>query len=257
MNMWAAALLGLATLLVVTFAVSACDGGEAANVDGKIVFTPSRDGNWEIYVMNADGSDQTRVTNNPAWDGGPLWSPDGTRIAFGSARVAEGELYVMLADGSSLTKLANESVFSPPAWSPDGSRLAYVSRLGIGDSEKLDIFVADADGSGSTNLTRHPGHDREPAWSPDGTRLVFVSARDDDAEIYVMNADGSGLTRLTRGVYGKVFRPSWSPDGARIAFEAQDGESVAIYVMNADGSGLTRLTDNFNDDFNPVWSPAP
>ena len=216
-----------------------------APVAGRIAFSSTRDdGSQGISVMNADGSGVTRLTNNPAWDEFPSWSPDGSRIAFSSDRAGDPNIYVMNADGSGVTRLTNELAFHfAPRWSPDGSRIAFWSTG--------DIYVMNADGSGVTRLTDDWTLDTDPSWSPDGSRIAFVS----DTDIYVMNADGSGVTQLTDNNLTWDSYPSWSPDGRRIAFTSDRDDNLDIYVMNADGSGVTRLTDNPADDLYPSWSP--
>jgi hypothetical protein len=221
---------------------------------GRIAFASDRDGNFEIYVMNADGSGVTRLTNNPADDRFPSWSPDGKRIAFTSDRDGNREIYVMNADGSGVTRLTNSPApDGVPSWSPDGKRIAF-------DSERdgnREIYVMNADGSGVTRLTNNPSIDGGPSWSPDGRRIAFASDRDGNFEIYVMNADGSGVTRLTNSP-GDDWTPSWSPDGRRIAFTSnRDGGwyNWEIYVINVDGSGETNLTNESYLQVWPSWSP--
>ena len=218
---------------------------------GRIAFRSSRDGNSEIYVMNADGSGITRLTNRPEPNFNPAWSPDGRRIAFTSDRDGNFEIHVMNADGSGITQLTNHPERDwLPAWSPDGRRIAFDSSR---DGNR-DIHVMNADGSGITRLTNRPELDSNPAWSPDGRRIAFHSSRDGNWEIYVMNADGSGITRLTNHPENDG-SPAWSPDGRRIAFRSSRDGNVEIYVMNADGSGITRLTNHPENDGSPAWSP--
>jgi Tol biopolymer transport system component len=218
---------------------------------GRIAFASKRDGNWEIYVMNTDGSGQINLTNNPADDRWPSWSPDGKRIAFASNRDGNWEIYVMNADGSGVTRLTNNPGGNfDPSWSPDGRHIAFSSRRDV----SLEIYVMNADGSGVTRLTNNPAEDAEASWSPDGKRIAFVSNRDGNWEIYVMNADGSGQINLTNNP-AEDDLPSWSPDGRRIAFASNRDGNWEIYVMNADGSGVTRLTNNPADDGWPSWSP--
>ena len=217
----------------------------AVEESSRIAFASDRDGNFEIYVMNADGSGQTRLTDNPAYDGSPAWSPDGSRITFVADRDRNWDIYVMDTDGSEQTRLTdNLTVDIDPAWSPDGSRIAFLSRR--------DIYVMNADGSELTQLTDNRAEDGSPAWSPDGSRIAFHSERDGNPEIYVMNADGSGQTRLTDNpAYDG--EPAWSPDGRRLVFVSHRDGNFEIYVMNPDGS--ERLTYNPMDDWDPVWSP--
>ena len=216
----------------------------------RIAFESSRDGNWEIYVMNADGSDVTRLTDHPAYDGKPSISSDGRRIVFQSSRDGNWEIYVMNADGSDVTRLTDHPSFDgDPSWSPDGRRIVFRSNR----DDNPDIYVMNADGSDVTRLTDHPSFDGDPGWSPDGRRIAFRSYRDGNPDIYVMNADGSDVTRLTDhpSFDGD---PGWSPDGRHIAFRSYRDGNWQIYVMNADGSDVTRLTNDEEGNSNPIWS---
>ncbi len=223
-----------------------------ATADGsRIAFVSNRDGNFEIYVMNADGSGQTRLTNSPNADQAPRWSPDGTKVAFESSRDGNLEIYAMKADGSGQTRLTNEAAIDAnPNWSPDGQRIAFYSSRG----GNTDIYVMNRDGTGQTRLTSNVAIDADPSWSPDGQQIAFQSNRDGNLEIYTMRADGSGLMRLTTNSAVDGF-PTWSRDGTRIAFTSERDGDQNVYVMNADGTGQTRLTDNAAPDAAPRWSP--
>jgi Tol biopolymer transport system component len=171
----------------------------------RIVFASSRTGRGDIYVMDADGANQTRLTTDPAFDGAPAWSPDGTKIAFASNRTGNGDIYVMNADGSNQVRLTTHaSVESVPAWSPDGTKIAFASgRTGNGD-----IYVMDASGANQIRLTTDAAIDGEPAWSPDGTKVAFASGRSGNGDIYVMDASGANQTRLTTSS-GTDLSPAW------------------------------------------------
>jgi dipeptidyl aminopeptidase/acylaminoacyl peptidase len=217
----------------------------SSSVAGRIAFQstfPGSGGRSAIFVMDADGSNQTQLTTEEGT--GPAWSPDGRRIAFASGRTGRYEIWVMDADGSNQTQLTdNESSDFSPTWSPDGRRIAFVS----GRDGDREIFVIDADGRNQTQLTFNDGWDENPAWSPDGQRIAFVYSR----KIFVMDADGSNQTQLTLSKWDND--PAWSPDGRRIAFASTRTPNWEIFVMDADGSNQTQLT--FDGGLNPAWSP--
>jgi Domain of unknown function (DUF5050)/Thrombospondin type 3 repeat len=217
----------------------------------KIAFTSFRDGNFEVYVMNADGSNPTNLTNNAARDLAPSFSPDGSRIVFASGRDGNDEIYVMNADGSNPSRLTNNAATdTQPSFSPDGSRIVFAS-LRDGNAQ---IYVMNADGSNPTNLTNNAATDTQPSFSPDGSRIVFTSLRDNNFEIYVMNADGTGQANLSNNAATDQ-QPSFSPDGSRIVFTSTRDDNSEIYVMDANGSNQTRLTNNAAFDANPSFSP--
>ena len=202
----------------------------------------------DIYVMNADGTGApTRITTNKQADDAPVWSPDGTKIAYSRNLSGNFEIYVMNADGSSPTRLTTNRTADDayPDWSPDGTKIAFnTDRDG-----NYEIYVMNADGSGQRNLTQEPRtDDLGPSWSPDGTKIAFHS----EGDIYTMNADGTGERRVTSGADVDVF-PDWSPDGTKIAFVGGGSQNGFIDVVNVDGTGRTRLTRGGSEYF-PDWS---
>ncbi len=237
----------------------------------------------EIYLMNADGTNARRLTENAYADGFPALSPDGTRVVFDSNRLRVGgepfntaDLFLMNADGTGQTHLIRGS---SATWSPDGKMIAYhASASGNGQPIKPDpgaatndndIFVMNIgdflkNGSRPKNITNSPDAiDDDPDWSPDGQKIVFTSHAVTDnpinsatAEIYVIDADGTGKpVRLTNNTEEER-APAWSPDGKRIVFSCRrGGPDFEICVMNADGAAQVQLTDNSLPDLTASWSP--
>lgn len=267
----------------------------AGSASGEIAFVSNRDGNDEIYLMNSDGSDQRRLTDNPRNDTELSWSPDGAQLVFSSyGEDGNIENYVIDADGSN-RQLIDTWYGWDPVWSPDGTKIlfgAYGETTGdifvinadgtnlqaltsndydegypawspdgtqivfaVRQDGQEDLYIMNADGSNVNHLTNDPESDLYPAWSPDGTQIAFQSARGSDTQIYLIDTDGNNLRPLSREP-GDGYEPSWSPDGTQIAFMSyRDGESAEIYVANADGTNIRRLTDNDAEDKSPVWRP--
>jgi len=215
------------------------------------------DVNIDIYIIRPDGSLTHNLTNHPAMDMNPTWSPDGRQIAFASNRIREVEprdIFIMDADGSNVRHL----VYGwQPAWSPDGRRIAFASNV---DPGAVGIYVVDVDGRNRKRLT-NPGNprgwdtDRTPAWAPDSQRIAFER----HGAIAVMNADGTDLRFLT-DEWGSL-HPTWSPDGKQIAFQrvlgVGEGAQSDIFVMNVDGANQRNITNDPADDMWPSWCPVP
>jgi Tol biopolymer transport system component len=219
-----------------------------------IAFVSTRDGNGEIYVMNADGSDQRRMTNWRLWDGFPDWSPDASQIVYYSYLSEESwVIKAMGAGGSNPRQLtAGGTCEGAPHWSPDSTRITYDSGDCSGDHR--EIHVMNADGSNLRNLSNNEADDMLAAWSPDSAQLVFSSNRDGNYELYVMDDDGGNVRRLTENT-ADDHAPAWSPDGTQIAFYSERDGNAEVYVMDADGGTPRNLTNNPTEDWFPRWSP--
>jgi len=220
-------------------------------LQGRIAFQSDQDGSLEIYVMNADGSAVSRLTNNPAVDVFPAWSPDGSRIAFVSDRDGFPNIYAVNADGSNLQQVTNTAFADvTPAWSSNGREIAFVSNRDGND----EIYVININSGQTERVTDDPAVDYFPAWSPDGEWIVFTTDRDINPEIYKIRKDGSELTRLTDDA-GDDANPDWSPDGTRIVFTSNRNGFYEIYTMDSNGGEVRQIT-NFRSLLDePSWSP--
>ena len=239
---------------------SAAGNGRIAFRSDRIHFT-----NWEIFVMNADGSAQTRVTNSSGTDAEPAWSPDGSKLAFYREVSFSPDILVMTfgdTTTTNLTRTANVWDWHA-AWKPDGSSIAF-TRI---DGSNWGVYTMSAsNGSGQTRISNQLAHEFMPAWSPDGSKLAVTcrngGAPEGSKDICVMDADGSNVVNLIPLAGQEDFDPAWSPDGSRIAFTSnRDGgnSNYEIYVMDADGSNQRRLTTSPAAapawDHEPTWSP--
>ena len=224
-----------------------------ASNTSRIAFTFSKPGDTEIYVMDADGGNQENLTNHPADDRQPDWSPEGTKIAFVSSRDGAGsQIHIMDADGKSVIRLTDvPGGKRDPDWSPDGQQIAF-SVDGRGENY---IAVIDADGN---NRERLQDKAMGTSWSPDGKLIAFVSWRawgiDKVSDIYVISADGQELKRVTHDMASQQ-APSFSPDGGQIAYHASDKGFGQIDVIDSDGTNRKRLTHNQVRHSHPAWSP--
>jgi uncharacterized repeat protein (TIGR02543 family) len=219
-----------------------------------IAFTSKRDSTYdEIYVMNANGTYQTRLTFNGNNDIQPSLAADCSKIAFVSDRDSGMEIYTMNIDGTGVSRLTNSSSDKyNPEWSPDGTKIAFE----IYNGSTTNIYIMNANGSNITQVTTNQG--TNPAWSPDGNKLAFISNRSSKDNIYIINTDGTNLNQITDEPHSPISGISWSPDGTRIVYDTFAGvEPQGINIINIDGSGKTALplTGALQYGYRPVWSP--
>jgi Tol biopolymer transport system component len=244
------AIAGIATKLLVRTQVDWKDGSPAWSPDGRrIAFYSERDGNAEIYVMSADGTGVTRLTNTKADEGYPAWSPDGRTISFDSDRDGNFDVFAMNADGTNVRPLTRHAARDVSAtWAPDGSSIVFMSdREGGG----FDAYRAAPDPAATAARVTRTGTTWFPVFSPDGQALAFHVGRD----VHTMPASGGEPRRLTVDPANGMY-PSWSPDGRRLAFMSWRNGKTEIFTMNADGSDQKPLVSmERGDAVDPRWSP--
>ncbi len=214
----------------------------------NIVFESDRDGNLEIYSMVPDGSNPVNLTTNPADDFDPVWSPDGTRIAFVSNRETEGGgqfIYILSPTGRQVAQVSYQPDSAFPDWSPIDSKIAY--------SSEGDVFLVDIEAGTETNLTNSPEHDEQPKFSPDGQRIAWLEDVDNNRQIFVMDLDGGNVTRVTNG--GNVDHVDWTVDGRLFAHWSQPDGICFNCVVTEDGKEIIDAGGKGAiQEFLPFWT---
>lgn len=274
MNFGLKVLAGIAVLLVLgfglNFVISQLQGhsvtaneaaipGNKSEIKGQLLaFTSAiENGNLDIYTVRPDGSELTNLTNNPAHDGNPFWSPDGKRIAFESDRAGLTQIFVMDPNGPNVIQLtngeANHEFKSSNPWSPDGSMLVFTERK-TGE-EKWMLYVMDTDGQNKTLLTPTPDLYSAVSWSPEGKHIAYVilePVRDRNmARIHVADVNGNNNTNITNLLPVdediNSWNYTWTSEGnirfiaGRVAWENNNGK-FAAYEATLDGATLVEIT---------------
>jgi Tol biopolymer transport system component len=260
------------------------DGLPRWSPDGsRVAFSSSRSGNYEIWVMNADGSDRKKLTQRPSWDGLPRWSPDGTKIVFtGEVRDEEGvsnfEIFSINSDGSNLRQLTDTlslkthaesssegagqshreriSWNSVPTWSPDGSLILFSTNRD-GEGVTPTLYTMNPDGSNQKKFGLFMDADgSDPDWSPVTNKIVWTRGTAAKGDIWVMDASSPFAMLTAKKITNNIDdnrHPVWSPDGKQIAFVSDANGNTDIYIMNADGANMHRLTYGKSNNVNPAW----
>ena len=200
------------------------------------------DYDYEIVVSNIDGTEAERLTENRGFDNYPVWSPDGSRIAY----ISSPQLVIV----DMATREKSNNVIKPtdthrigahpPAWSPNGSRMAVMTWEWGNWQGNFNVFVMDVEGPEQKRISETLAR---PAWSPDGERIaVLVPEEGDEAALYTFGADGADPVRVAglgpmelRSPEGIIGSLSWSPDGSKVLLDGP-----VVHVIAADGSGVTR-----------------
>jgi TolB protein len=224
-------------------------------VGGTVAFVARHNGNDDILAISAGRDDPLQLTDDPADDRDPAWSPDGRLLAFASRRHGSWDLYLLDVSTGETVRLTGDLAYQAhPSWSPDGQWLAYEGY----DEENLDIYIMPVAGGDAIRLTHHPAPDYAPAWSPSGRQIAFVSWRDGNPDIYLLSLDDARdetSINIARSADVAEDRPSWHPGGDYLAFTGSTGGQEIVYVLpfsnnlpSGDAAGLAQGAD-------AAWAP--
>ena len=222
------------------------DAADSWSPDGTRLAIQSGD---DIWLVDPDGGNRTRLTFSPGFDEYATFSPDATKIAFDREGVTGHRVMVMNADGTGAHSISESFPdASQPTWSPDGSQIAFQAHG--------DIWITSANGIGARLLVGGGVENLWPAWSPDGSTILFASDRNGNFDIYAARVIDGVLTQLTTHPADDRW-PVWSPDGAKILFTStRSGNGTGdLFTMNADGSAQTQITFTGGFFTRGAWQP--
>ncbi len=226
------------------------DGG------GSVVFTLRQHGNSDLYALSIGQSQPVRLTDDPADDRDPVWSPDGTEIAFSSRRDGNWEIYILRLSDGEVRRMTDDPAFDGgPSWSPDGQWLVFESYR----SGSLDLYLISSDGEqGPIRLTQHPAADFSPVWSPGGRHIAFTSYRSGNKDIYILSLDDaadSAAYNVTSTPDQSEDNPSFSPDGAFLAYDDDSSGRRLVYALSLDDYRPVGEPITHGQGHHPTWSP--
>ena len=224
--------------------------GEKGVFSTRVAYVVKSGGQFKLQIADADGQGAATALTSREPIISPVWSPDGSRLAYVSFEKKKPVIYVhSLASGQRQVVANFKGSNSAPAWSPDGRRLAVV----LSKDGNSQIYVVNADGTGVQRLTQSAGIDTEPRYSPDGGSIYFTSDRGGSPQIYRMGANGGDAQRITfEGSYNVSPRPS--SDGKSLAFVSRRDGRFQLAVMDLASKQVQILTDSHKDE-SPSFAP--
>lgn len=217
-----------------------------------VAYVDNLNGDRDIFLLDLRHNLTVNLTQHPADDSAPVWSPDGTQLIFHSNRNEQSGLYMMSASGRHLYLLIADNA-NYPAWSPDGTQIAFRSNR----DGNQELYTIQTDGTNLRRLTHQIASDNLPAWSPDSTQIAFYSNLSGNGDVYLINADGTNMRQLTTHRNEDTY-PRWSPDGTQIAFSSDRADEITyqIYLYNLGEASIELLTvDNLINSHSPQWLP--
>jgi len=225
--------------------------GEPEIFTSKIVFVSNRDENDELYMMDYDGYNQTRLTFNKIKDYMPSWSVDGSKIAYTVYQNQLAGLYMLDVFAGKRSAIFTKGTSYGASFSPNGKKMLFCS---TGDESNAELYIAESDGTRCKRLTFNKAIDTAPSWSPTNREIAFTSDRGGTPQIYIMDAEGSNVRRMSFG--GNYHdAPAWAPTGDRIAYVSRVYAIFDIYILNLQSQQIIKLTESNARNESPCWSP--
>jgi TolB protein len=226
--------------------------GEPAIFTTKIVFCSNRDGNWELYMMDYDGYNETRLTFNKIEDYMPAWSADGRGIAYTAYEKGSARLYLLYPFDGKRELVFGQGTSFAPSFSPDGRWLAFCSTESEANSE---IYVANANGRSPRRITFNNAIDTAPTWAPTSREIAFTSDRLGSPQIFIMDREGSNVRRVSFGGSTHHDGPAWAPTGDRIVYVSRVEAVFDMYILDLRSNEISKLTEGYARNEFPCWSP--
>jgi TolB protein len=231
---------------------------EPPQLQGDILFESNRDGNLEIYSLNAADMSTARLTNNPVADVQAAYAPDSLRVAYVTNQENNNEIFLIGPNRQAPVNLTNNPADDQqPSWSPDGEWIAFTTNR----DGNQEIYVMRSDGSELSNISNNPTNDLYPSWFRSSGLLggqdwiAFTSDRDGNQEIYIVRPDGTDLRNLSNNP-ANDYSPSGSSVSEQIAFVSDRDGNPEVYIMNLDGANQANISNNSARDFDPVIGPT-
>lgn len=216
----------------------------------QIAFASNRTGQWEIWLMDWDGSNQRRITNHGALSILPSWSPDNERMVYTSFVRGTSDMYIINRRGGGRMRINSGLALNTSAtFSPVGNDIAFVGSV----RGNPDIYLIRDDGTNVRRLTTTSSIESTPEWSPNGRQISFTSGRSGTPQIYVMDAEGTNVRRISfEGTWNDD--ATWAPDGERVAYTSRVNGRFQIRIANL-VTGESRIIAGEGSNEQPTWSP--